>query len=225
MDVSYDPVIPQLGSDYTNAGVDTGIGYRMTEKSQLQFAVFANQFESDNNLNETSSFGARIGINHNITERSSVYAQVGYQDFNSETGANPVVETKTDAFLWNVGLSRRWTSSQVRLQAGYSVTPSSAGFVTKRRRARASFSHRFGPRFDARIAAIFLETETLGDVSDSLNRDFLRATLTLAYELSRKWSLEAEVGLTDQDDLNDPGDAQSTSAGISLVYRPPIQNR
>lgn len=225
LDIGYDPQLLGTAVDYDEGRIDTAFAYQLSSINKIRFSLFASEYETADSTNETTSYGATARFEQSISERSSFFAEVGYRDFDIETGINSPIVTQESSFLWNVGFSRRWQNSQFRMEAGQAVTPSGSGAMAERQRARATIDHHISPRLEVRIATIAQFTDTLASNSNMDDRDYFQGRLTLAYQLSRKWSMEAQVSFTDQDDKVEPGSAQATQAGLSVVYRPATPNR
>lgn len=223
LDVSYDPELINRAIDYNEGQVRAAVGYQASPTGNIQFALYSARFESGDDANETTSNGVTIKYDHNVTERSNAFIEAGYEEAEIEIGAMFPLFFSESYFLWSVGASRQWTNSEFRIVAGMATTPSGAGFVKERQRVRASFRHKLSPRLSASFSIITQSTDTLATDSDFGDRDYTYGRIGISYRMTPSWSLYTSAGYADQDDKDEPGSANSTTARVSIVYRPPVQ--
>jgi len=225
IDVSYDPQVSGASVGYDDAQVGAALAYKLSTESTFSFRVYAGEFEAGGSLNESSSVGAAARYQVAASERSSVFVEVGYQDTDITSGSVTPVNTSESTFSWNVGANRRWANSQLRVVAGQSVRPSGSGSLTERQQIRMSLRHQMSERWSLEFGAVAVKTDRLATDSSVGDRDYVQGKVALEYKLSPKWSLRGSASFTRQDDADTPGEANATQAGVSIVFRPPVQNR
>lgn len=227
IDVRYDTQAFGEAIDYRDSQINAGIVRALSPDSNLEFGVFASQYEPDDVDRETDSTGARVRYNKEVSDLSTFYVDVGASESNVPSRVTPGAEVTESAFLWNVGYSRQLERTRWRFSVGQNVTPSGSGFLVERDMYRVGMTHQLRPRWSMSLSGVVLNSDSLADegIVTSNDRDYMRGRASLAYDLTQKWSMEGSYTFTHQDFADEPGDAQEHAFRLSLIYRPPTPTR
>lgn len=224
LDVQYDT--EQLGEaiDYNNSQVEAAVVRALTRHSELSAAVFASRYDPQSVERQTDSAGARVRYEQDVSDVSRFFVDLGVQESQAESAADPGFDVSKTSFLWNLGLDRQLEVTRWRFEIGRRVTPSGSGALVERDMVRAVMDHQLQPRWSLRLSAVALSTDSVADedfISASA-RDYLQGRATLAWQWTRSWTVEGLYSLTHQDFADIPGDAQEHELRVSFIYRPPI---
>lgn len=220
IDVGYDSQVIGSATDYSDGRIQTGFQFSTSERGSIRLTLFGSEYESGDNLNETSSYGALLRYQHAVTESTYFYAEAGYQDSDIEFPGLPLEDVSESATVWGIGGARDWTRTSLRIAIQNIVTPSGSGFLTERQRNRVTLDHKLSPRWDLRIAFLAQDTDTLASDSTLSDRDYSQGRITLAYRLAPKWSILGSTSYTYQDYATSPGDSRSRQANLDFVFHP-----
>jgi hypothetical protein len=221
-DVSYSPQLPGEALDYTNAGANAFIVYRLSPISRFRSTIFASAFEVDEIDNDSTAYGVRGRYEVDITEVYRVHVEAGAQRTNVESEFNGVVLDDTSTgFLFDAGVRRQWERTILQLAGGRSIQPSGRGFLTETDRVRINLRHQFRPRWFGEVAAIAQMSEGVGSASDVIGaRDYYQARVRLGHELTRDWTIEGAYSFTYRDYTDGGGNAQAAEVFLSVNYQP-----
>ena len=222
LDVQYDQEQIGEATDYNNSRVEAGVAHALTPHSEISGFLFGERYDAVNIDRQTDSIGARARYRQNISELSMFYIDVGVQESQSESPANPALDRSKTAFLWSLGLDRQFEITRWRVELGRRVTPSGSGSLVERDMLRAVMNHQFQPRWFLEIAAVALQTSRVAEDITGNERDYLQGRATLAWQWTPSWTIEGGYSLTHQDFADIPGDAQEHEIRLSFVYNPPL---
>ena len=224
LDVQYDT--EELGEavDYNNSLVDAFLVRSLSSHSDIGIGVFASRYDPQRVDGETDSVGARVRYQQEISDISALSIDVGVQESQSPSFADPAVEVSETSFLWNIGYDRQLEVTRWRLDVGRRVTPSGSGSLVERDMFRAVMERRLQPRWTLQLSALAMFTDSVAQeqLVTSNERDYLQGRASLAYQLTRSWTVEGLYSLTHQDFADLPGDAREHELRVSFIYRPPL---
>ncbi len=222
LDVQYD--VEELGeaTDYNNSRIEAALAHALSQHGEISAAVFAERYDPVNIARETDSIGARVRYQQSVSDVSTFFVDVGVQESQSETSANPDLDISKTAFLWNLGLDRQLEVTRWRFEIGRRVTPSGSGSLVERDMARVVMERQLQPRWALRLSAVGLQTNAVDEGISDNDRDYLQGRATLGWQWTRSWTVEGSYSLTHQDFADIPGDAQEHEIRLSFIYRPPL---
>lgn len=226
LDVSYDTEEVGSAVDYNDTRIDAALVRALSPYNRIELGVFASRYEPDSGPRETDSAGALVGYRQSTSDISTFFVDVGAQETKTQSASDPDVEFSDTSFLWNIGYERQLEVTRWRFDLGQNVTPSGSGNLVERDMYRAIMEHQLQPRWLLELSALYMNTSSVGEedvvTTDSDERDYLQGRATLAYQITRSWTVEALYSFTHQDFADTPGDAQEHEVRLSFVYQPPL---
>jgi len=219
-DVSYDKEQVGEALDYNNARAEAFVLYRLSPIHRFKTSLFASNFESDRINNDSTAYGFRGRYERDIGETIRVFIDAGGQRTTVEVGGAQGVETSENGFLLDAGISRRWERTRLRASGGRSVLPDGSGFLREIDRLRFNLIHDFTERWYLEAGAALLRARSLENIVTSSDRDYYEIQVTMGYEFTRDWSLEARAGRIMQDFLDTPGEAEANEFSLGVRYAP-----
>ena len=226
LDVQYDVQEVDEAVDYTNGRADISLVRTLSEGSILEFGVFGSIYEPDAVSSDTESIGARLRYEKDVSDISTFFVDLGAQDSELQSSVSPGTDLSETTFLWNLGYRRQLELTRWTFDLGQSATPSGSGALVERDLYRAIMQHQFKPRWSLELAGVLMNTNSLS--RDDLvtagpnERDYLRGSAALAWQMTPNWTIESLYMYTYQDFADIEGDAQGHEVRLSLVYRPPV---
>lgn len=224
LDVQYDIQAPGEAVNYTNSRLAAAIVRRLTPDSNLEFGLFASSYEPDTLFRETESLGAKLRYSKSVSSVSRLFIEVGAQDSDVQTSADPQDDVSESSFNWHAGYTRWSERTTWRFDLGQTVSPSGSGSVVERNLYRAVMDHRLRPRWMFGVSLVVLNTESLNSqgLVTSNDRDYALVRTSLGFQMTRNWTIEGRYDFTQQDFADTPGDAQENEIRLSLIYSRPV---
>ncbi len=224
LDVRYDS--EELGEavDYNNSRADVFLVRALSAHSDIGIGVFASRYDPQRVDRETDSAGARVRYQQEISDISGFSVDIGVQESQTPSFADPASEISETSFLWNVGYDRQLEVTRWRFDIGRQVTPSGSGTLVERDLYRAVMYRQLKPRWNLQLSGVVMNTDSVAqeDLITSNARDYIQGRASLAYQVTRNWTVEGLYSFTHQDFEDIPGDAQEHELRLSFVYSPPL---
>lgn len=225
VDYEDDPVVDRTSFDSYLA--ETSLERQWGERSTIGAAVFFERYEAEDFFNESDSAGVDIIYERQFTEtltgRFTVGAQRTEADFETTGGTR---ESSSDTSgRGSVQLTGTREVFEWELNLGRNIYPSSSGALEVRDEIRLILDRRFSARLSGSLGFRAFRTEAAGGTQDrSTDRDYVRGTLGMDFQMARSWYLTARYDYTWQDRENrDSADANQVRIGVE--YRPMRQRR
>jgi len=215
--------------DFTVIGGSVGYGHDLTLTDEVGATLNYRHFNNDDDSREESDIVGLEGVwRHHPSERLTTEFAPGIRyiwEDNRRAGGG----TKSDQQLGGtVRTSVDWevderTGLNFLLSRG--LEPSGDGNIRLRDRIGLNVRHLFTQRLSLRLHSQYVRTAegTALGFSDA-ERDFIRIRPSLAYNLTRDWTVSGGYQLRWEDDRDDPDTATSNLLFLQLSYDTPVWN-
>ncbi len=215
-------------SNFSDFEFETYTGEFSWQSSQQMTWIFAadtTEFDTDNNISQSSTVGASVGFRrqHSETLESSVSVGRNWIDTESRVFFGPfffIDESSSADFRLDAELRKRWLTNDLTFTAGQQVQPAGNGILTTRRYWSASWRHRFSERLSLRLATLHRDFDEVNSTGVRENdRTAARYSAALDFLWSPSWSWRFEAShRTQAFDLR-ADEARGDSVYLSLTYR------
>src|SRR5690606_3977330 len=131
-----------------------------------------------------------------------------------------LIESDNTNFTDGNGYRKRTDLGLLNLDIDRFVNPNASGYVVRRNQLRAYASRQMRPRDCVRVAVRSVDTEPIGDIDPTEDRNYLRTELGLDWALAQQTSLGFGYRFTRQDFRNrEQGEATSNQIYLGITYR------
>lgn len=226
-----------LDYDYLNPSLQ--LSHQLSPKTRLFGVLSHSRLEYDTASEfESKTDSLQLGASHEFTEtwtlsgsigsrrtRTSSLVQVpiprpGFEiffPFIYDTALEPR-DSRTTGLVYNLNLNRELETGNIRLSASRSVMPSSTGSETDSTNLTLEFDHRFSTQLSTRLAASYLQSETVGGTRTLADATRYRLAPSLSWRLDRDLALRAGYIYTHIERDTTNRDADSHAVFVSLDY-------
>lgn len=211
VDASFDRQISGSFQDFTDVGASAGLGFRMSQRSQIMVRALASQYET---TFDTDAYGAQAEWTTDFSPTARMYVSLGGQQTEPENG---------DSYS-NVigGIGGRWTNQRgaVFVDLTSTVGPIAAGTVVERHQLRLGIDHDVSPRLALLFGLRIARDEEVDDGGSYPGRDYAAANAGLEWRWQRFLAFRATYNYRWQEYSDEPSDASSNGFLIGVVYEP-----
>lgn len=215
------------------------LSHQLSAKTQLFGVLSHSRLEYDTASEfESKTDSLQIGASHAFTETWSLSGSVGGRRTRTSSLVPVAVPRpgfeiffpfiydveleprsgRTTGLVYNLNLDRELERGDVRLSATRSVTPSSTGTETDTTSLSLEFGHRFTAQVSGRLAASYLQSESVGGTETLADAKRYRLSPSLSWRLDRDLVLKSGYHYTRiKRDVTDR-DADSHAVYVSLGY-------
>lgn len=130
-------------------------------------------------------------------------------------------DSRTTGLVYNLNLTRELETGDISLAASRSVVPSSTGSETDTTSVDLVFGHRFTSQLSVRLAASYLQSETVGGTRTLADAERYRLAPSLNWRPTRDLTLVAGYSYTRIQREIASSDADGNAVYMSLGYRWP----
>jgi hypothetical protein len=197
--------------DWSDAGVEAGWGYQVSERSTFSLRGVASRYET---VFDTDAYGAYVQWDTKFSETSRVYARVGAQQTEPENG-------KSDTNLL-AGIGGSWNTlrNHLFLDLTRTVQPVAAGTVVERYQLRMQINHEVSPRVSLLLAARGSHDEDIAEGGTFPTRKYAAAEGGFEWRVLRNFAVTATYGYRWQEYADELSDRSANTFLIGLVYEP-----
>jgi hypothetical protein len=220
VDVDYNNEELGEASDYWYATGELFAERALSQKNRIRLTAFTNKYDNSGVNNDSTSFGGSLRFERELTETFKWYASGGAQRTNVEAGDDKEIDDNQTSYIFTTGVNRQWERTRLLAEASRSVDPSGSGFLKTRDGVRINLRHEFRPRWAGELGVYAFRDDNLDDALEINKRDYASSVAKLSWQMSRVWFVEGSYAYTYQDYEDTPGDADSNSIALSVVYRP-----
>ena len=207
---------------YDDTVMSAGIYRTVDARNSLAAVLTVDKFRAGQNQNVTDTVTVEGSFTRPVSELWSFTLGAGVlrSDFEFRDTALRLINRATTDYTLRTGFRKRAERSSINIDFRRNVYPSSTGFAAVRREVLLYLTHDLSQRVTAGFGIRANETESLGDVSEQDNRDYLRAELGFEWALKEVLFLGAGYDYTRQDFTFVGGeDATYQSVYVGLTYR------
>lgn len=223
-DVSYeDSDLLPLGN-YQTGSLGLGVGYRLTERFQLNTRLNYNRYERSGPTNEYDNVALLLGGEYQISEISGLEALIGYRQ------TEQTIEGSDDIILTNESSGPTYLVRYFRgfdrgggfnIEAMREVTPSGGARVLDTTGVTVGLSYPLNSRWGLSISGAAYRNRAADSDLSGDDRDFLNLYPRISYDLAETWRLSLAYRLRWQDRELIPGDATSNAIFLTLNWTRP----
>lgn len=197
--------------DWSDASVQAGWGYRVSERSTVMLRGVASRYET---VFDSDAYGAYLQWDTQFTETSRLYARLGAQQTEPEFG-----ESDTSVLA---GIGGSWDTLRNRLFVDLTrtVEPVSAGTVVERYQLRMQINHEVSPRVSLLLAARGSRDQDIADTGTFPTRKYAAAEGGFEWRVLRNFAVTATYGYRWQEYADELSDRSANTFLIGLVYEP-----
>jgi hypothetical protein len=209
---SKNDVLQQIG--YKNYDGSVGMGFDVTQRSNVAVTVDAARFLPDLGDGDTTSYGLSSQWNWRRTQVQRFYVRAGVERSRADVGTGTVSNT---SFVGGAGVS--WTYQVTQYVADFvrGVSPSSSGAVVNHSEARFRAIRAFTPRLSGDIGVRALRLR--GAALLVQGSDYAAATAGFQFQATRNYRIAGEYDYTWLRFENEPR-ANSNAVTLSIIYQP-----
>jgi hypothetical protein len=222
-EVSYSGPAAIQRSDFRQNEFAAGIVRRVGEITQVTARVFASNFESDRNGNNTDTVGVEGKFVQPLGTAWTMDVSAGVQRndfFFLQRATNDRVENADTNVTLALLLRRRADRARLNFSMARAISPNGSGFVSEVSEARVWLDQRFSERVTGTIGARVQRTKTLDSATKLNDRDYVRLDIGLRWALTERLFLTAGYNITDQEYADDlVGASQSNALYLGINYR------
>jgi hypothetical protein len=197
--------------DWSDAGVEAGWGYQVSERSTFSLRGVASRYET---VFDTDAYGAYVQWDTKFTENSRAYVRVGAQQTEPEIG-----ESDTNV-LAGIGGSWNTLRNHLFIDLTRTVQPVSAGTVVERYQLRMQIDHEVSPRVSLLLAARGSRDEDIAQTGTFPTRKYAAAEGGFEWRVLRNFAVTATYGYRWQEYADELSDRSANTFLIGLVYEP-----
>jgi len=210
--------------DYHYRGASLFRTSGLSERTTLTARVDYTEFETDDGFTSAETTALTAGIERDWSETLSMRASAGVTRTRTEdTFAFLFLvfrEASTDhGWTADVGLRKRWQSTSLDVSSGQQIRPSGQGALTTRTYLDATLRHDLSERSSLRLTGGIRYFDDTSDLTRSNNdREYGQITLAFDHQLSRRFSLAAELTHRTQEFDRREDVARGNIASFSIKY-------
>jgi hypothetical protein len=162
-------------------------------RNEVRARMYASQYHADLNDNDTNAFGVQGEFVRPLSETWTLQfsAGVARTDYTFLNALGQVVSNANNGFVFDVAIDKRSPVTTWSLDVGKSLDPNSNGFLSTRDDVRAQVQHKFTERMTLTGGIRASQVETVAESVFNDQRNYYRATLELAWAMTRRWQVTA----------------------------------
>lgn len=215
IDANYDETLEGFQEDFTEAGIATGAGIRLSPRSTLLLRGTYAKFETGV---DADAYGAHLEWSTDFSPTSTFYVRLGGQETEPDGG-----EKDSNVIA---GIGGRWQSQRNTLFVDLTRTvgPVSAGTIVERHQLRFRLNHDISERVSSVLGARFSRDESIDAASTYPKREYATAEAGIEWRIQRQFALTATYNYRWQEYSDEPSDASANGFLIGFVYEPKRAN-
>lgn len=219
MDVSYSGVELESRADFLYTEASAGILRRVDGRNEVSARVVASEYEADFNENVTNTFGVEGTFDRALSRNwtFTLLTGVSRSDYSFLGQQGQMVDNADTNFTFAVGLRQRTDRNTVNIDLSHETIPNSNGFLTLRDELHVYLVRAFSERLQGQAGVRGYVTETVDDVVDDDDRDYMRVDLALEWAMTERLFLNGGYAFTSQ--RFSGSDASSNSVFVGFAYR------
>ncbi len=207
--------------EFESHAIAADIARKVTERDKVTFRISEERFEPD-------SFGpdqdidtteARIGWVHDFSETFRMDVTAGGYDSDFDNA----IKSSDSGFVGNIGATKRAGLTSYRVNLEKRVAPTSSGRQVEVDELSLKVSHAFTEKLSFNFNGRYFDSETTDGSDGSSNRDYFSLKPGLSWRFLPSWVASASYSYEEEDPDDEPGDADSSTAFISISWSPPRQ--
>lgn len=217
--VSYEDVGDIPLYNYTLSRGDGGVLYRFTERLDLFTNISYERYEANAIGNSSDTYGLSLGADYDISQTAKVRVSGGFWNSSADVSVRGGIESSdTTGMSGQIRLTKEFELGKLMFQAEHGLVPSGSGSLQENTALMLRVDYPVTPRWSLDLAARAYRNESSGRGNISYERDFVRASPKLVYQLTPNLDLDIGYQYRFQDREEVPGSATSNAVFLSLRY-------
>lgn len=212
--------------NYQVGGGSAGLGYQVTENTQMQLLGSYTQFRTiDTPTAFRASFpGINLSITHMFTESFTATFYGGPRFLSSTTQLSGDSITANDTvWLFGGNIQKKFERSSIQVAAARNVAPSGLGILIQSDRLSATMTHDFNESVIASFDSSLIQVTNAGtragiNVFDQL---YFSATPKISWKFAEWWKLEFSYTYRWAQGVGTSPDVSSNGTMFTITYYPP----
>lgn len=215
-DISYDETGAVTRVDFNDTQLGAGWRRTLSERTDVVLMAGVERYDGDNGVT-VDSVGGQLGFDFAVSETAAVSVQAGYQNSQAETDTQDL--GSDSQFIFGIGAEKSTELTRYGVDVSRRVRPTGQGGVTTETGFALFMDRQLSERwrFGAGVAAF--QQERNATLSPGNDRDYVTGKLQLSWQLSRQWSVEAQVRHVQQDFESSSGDLSEDRNRAMLTLR------
>ena len=213
-DTSYDEVIGNRYTDYSDARANLSYRRVWSPRNTAILTGFYRQYESDGS-DPVDGFGFNAGFERTLSETMRIRALVGVE--NTET-----TPTETESnWVADLSLTRRLQTITMLAQYRRSISGGGSGSLNSRDQFNLNFVRQLNERASAGLGVRAYQTNALIKGNTNFDeRDYVQLRAQFTWKMTPRWSVETNYRYTFSDRSSLGESANSNQVTVWLNYRP-----
>lgn len=220
--VSYDTNLAFRRVGYQSGTIESTVVYRMTQRLELIAGPYASKFESDDNRNQTDSYGVVLGGGFAPAESAYVIAQLRAERADVKASATTLAAAASDSQN-SIGFEiighYSWPASRIRYNIGRFLEPSTIGSRVKNDVVRVQYSRSLSARTTLIAAARYSREDRIEDLTGQTTNEQSYVDLWGSYQLTPAWYVGGGYRFIRQDITGAARAADDHSLFVNFGYR------
>lgn len=220
--VSYDTNVAFRRVGYQSGTVETTVVYRLSQRLEMIAGPYVSRYESDDNRNQTDSYGLVLGAGYAPAESAYVIAQLRAERANVEATATPTATATSDSQN-SVGFEvighYSWPASRIRYSVGRFLEPSTIGSRVKNDIVRVQYSRSLSARTTVIAAARYTREDRIEDLTGQTTNEQGYVDVWASYQLTPTWYVGGGYRFIRQEVTGAPRAANDNSVFVNFGYR------
>lgn len=220
--VSYDTNLAFRRVGYQSGTIETSVVYRMSRRFELVAGPYVSQYESDDDRNQTDSYGLVLGTGYAPAESAFVIARLRAERADVESNAALTGVTTSDtqnSVGFEVVGHYSWPASRVRYNLGRFLEPSTIGSRVKNDVLRVQYTRSLSTRTTVIAAVRYNRENRIEDLTGETTNEQAYVDLWTSYQLTPTWYVGGGYRFIRQEIASEPRAANDHSVFVNFGYR------
>lgn len=220
--VSYDTNVAFRRVGYQSGTVETTVVYRTSQRLEMIAGPYVSRYESDDNRNQTDSYGLVLGAGYAPAESAYVIAQLRAERADVKAAATPTLAATSDSqnsIGFEVIGHYSWPASRIRYNIGRFLEPSTIGSRVKNDLVRVQYSRSLSARTTLIAAARYTREDRIEDLTGQTTNEQGYVDLWGQYQLTPTWYVGGGYRFIRQEITGAPRAANDHSVFVNFGYR------
>jgi len=217
-DVNFDEQVTDAQQDYSVADLSVGLVTRLNERSSLITRLRGARYDIATE-GVTTGYGAELEWSTRNAAQTRGYLRGGAQNVELASGSTEI------AWLAGAGVNFVTGRNELFLDLSRNVGPSSAGAVIARDQLRLRFTRAMTPRMSILAGLRGTHDDAIDTTAAFQARSYATGDVGFQWRWREELSLRVAYDYTWQEFRDDPTDATSSGAMLSILYEPQRQRR
>ncbi|PPC90597.1 MAG: hypothetical protein CTY34_07170 [Methylobacter sp.] len=210
---------------FTSQQLSSSIIHRLSERQNISLSTAYSLFEAPQSNQSSKTTSIQIGWQYIPDEQTQFGLSIGKRITDSEF-LNGQLKTTTDGQIFSANLSRSMEWGNISINLGQQLNPASTGQQQQSTTISASTTYNINERLFSRISGNYLQTESVGNLSNNNSRTFSSLSPSLNWRWSEDINLEFSYTYRQQNFNNASNrDAVGNTLRFQFSYQPKVNKQ